>query len=41
MISYVHPRKHCAPLERGSWSMIQFYKHLAPLEPERRLVARG
>ena len=25
-------RKHCAPLERGSW-LKRFYKHLAPLEP--------
>jgi hypothetical protein len=41
MMSYVHPPKHCAPLERGSWFMIQVYKHLAPLEPGRRLVPRG
>ncbi len=36
--SCINCRKHCAPLERGS-CITDFYKHLAPLDPVRCLVA--
>ena len=34
-----HLPVHCAPLERETMVCREVYKHLAPLEPEDRLVA--
>ena len=39
MVRRTHLPLHCAPLERQNSGWTQAYKHLAPLEPERRFVA--
>ena len=40
MVRRIHLRVHCAPLERQELVGHEGYKHLAPLEPEHRLVYR-
>lgn len=39
MVRRTHRPVHCAPLERQTLVGREVYKHLAPLEPEHRLVA--
>jgi hypothetical protein len=38
MVRRTHLSVHCTPLERRALVSCEVYRHLAPLEPEHRLV---